>query len=40
MNATEFDTYKEWLKTAACCDCGAKYRDRPRDAEGKHLMCG
>lgn len=33
----DFDAYQAWLKTCVCSGCGARYADRPRDADGKAL---
>ena len=43
----DLDSYIAWLQTTSCMDCGAKYTDRPRDADGKitnlwatEVLCG
>ncbi len=33
----DFDSYKRWIATCSCVDCGAKYSDRARDFSGVAL---
>jgi len=33
----DFQSYKRWLATCRCVDCGSKYSDRPRDGGGVAL---
>jgi hypothetical protein len=33
--AAEWDAYLKWCQEQVCEGCGARYADRPRDAQGK-----